>query len=154
MGRLENKVAIVTGAAGGIGSAISQAFAREGAAVICIDIDAQSLTVLGEALRAAGARASTLCADVAEEDTARAAVSRAASEFGRLDILVCNAVTDVPLAPVTRLSLADWRRTFSVNLDSAFLFSKHAIPAMAERDGGSIILIVSQLGRVARPLRP
>jgi NAD(P)-dependent dehydrogenase (short-subunit alcohol dehydrogenase family) len=154
MGRLENRVAIVTGAAGGIGSAISQAFAREGASVVGIDIDAHSLAVLGEALRAAGARASTLCADVAEEETARAAVSRAASEFGRLDILVCNAVADVPLAPVTRLSLADWRRTFSVNLDSAFLFSKHAIPAMAERDGGSIILIASQLGRVARPLRP
>ena len=155
MGRLENRVAIVTGAAGGIGSAISQAFAREGASVVGIDIDAHSLAVLGEALRAAGApRASTLCADVAEEETARAAVSRAASEFGRLDILVCNAVADVPLAPVTRLSLADWRRTFSVNLDSAFLFSKHAIPPMAERDGGSIILIASQLGRVARPLRP
>ena len=91
---------------------------------------------------------------MAEEDTAKAAVSQALTEFGGLDILVCNAVADVPLAPVTKISLADWRRTFAVNLDSAFLFSKHAIPGMAARGGGAIILIASQLGRVARPLRP
>jgi NAD(P)-dependent dehydrogenase (short-subunit alcohol dehydrogenase family) len=58
------------------------------------------------------------------------------------------------LAPVTALSLADWRRTMAVNLDSAFLFAKHAIPAMAAGGGGSIILVASQLGSVARPQRP
>jgi NAD(P)-dependent dehydrogenase (short-subunit alcohol dehydrogenase family) len=154
MGRLQNKVAIVSGAAGGIGSAISRAFAAEGASVLGVDTDAPSLEALGNAVRAAGRRASTLCADVADEDAARSAVARARNELGGIDILVCGAVADVPLAPVTKLSLADWRRTFAVNLDSAFLLSKHAIPAMVERGGGSIIFIASQLGRVARPLRP
>jgi NAD(P)-dependent dehydrogenase (short-subunit alcohol dehydrogenase family) len=154
MGRLRGKVAIVTGAAGGIGFAISLAFAAEGAAVVGVDIDENGLQATGEAVRATGGRAATLCADVAEEDTAQAAVSQALTEFGGLDILVCNAIADVPLAPVTKISLADWRRTFAVNLDSAFLFSKHAIPGMAARGGGAIILIASQLGRVARPLRP
>jgi NAD(P)-dependent dehydrogenase (short-subunit alcohol dehydrogenase family) len=152
--RLSGKVAIVTGAGGGIGSAISRAFASQGASVVGVDIDSRALEEMGQAVRAAGARASTLCADVAEEETAKTAVGRAVGEFGRLDILVSNAVTDVPLAPVTKLSLADWRRTMAVNLDSAFLFSKHAIPAMRAGGSGSIILIASQLGRVARPQRP
>jgi NAD(P)-dependent dehydrogenase (short-subunit alcohol dehydrogenase family) len=153
MGRLQNKVAIVSGAAGGIGSAISRAFAAEGASVLGVDTDAPSLEALGNVVRAAGGRASTLCAVVAEEDAARSAVTRACNELGGVDILVCGAIADVPLA-VTKLSLADWRRTFAVNLDSAFLLSKHTIPAMVERGGGSIIFIASQLGRVARPLRP
>jgi NAD(P)-dependent dehydrogenase (short-subunit alcohol dehydrogenase family) len=154
MGRLQDKVAIITGAAGGIGSAIGRAFASEGAAVLGIDIDQDALQAMGAAVRAGKGRAATLCADVADEDTAKTAVSRALGEFGGLDILVCNAVADTPLAPVTKISLADWRRTFAVNLDSAFLLSKHAIPAMAARGGGAIILTASQLGRVARPLRP
>jgi NAD(P)-dependent dehydrogenase (short-subunit alcohol dehydrogenase family) len=69
-------------------------------------------------------------------------------------VLVSNAVCDVPLGPVTGLTLADWRHTMAVNLDAAFLFCKHAIPAMEAGGGGSIILIASQLGRVARPGRP
>jgi NAD(P)-dependent dehydrogenase (short-subunit alcohol dehydrogenase family) len=154
MGRLQGKAAIVTGAGGGIGSAISRQFAAEGAALVGVDVDAGALDRMAASVRAAGGRVSTLCADVAEEATAQEAVARVLAEFGRLDVLVSNAVCDVPLAPLTRLSLADWRRTMAVNLDSAFLFSKHAIPAMDAGGGGSIILIASQLGRVARPGRP
>jgi NAD(P)-dependent dehydrogenase (short-subunit alcohol dehydrogenase family) len=152
MGRLQGKAAIVTGAGGGIGAAICRQFAAEGAAVIGVDIDAGALEQTAAAVRAAGGRVATLCADVAEEATAQDAVARAVAEFGRLDVLVSNAVYDLPLAPLTAISLADWRRTMAVNLDSAFLFSKHAIPAM--QAGGSIVLVASQLGRVARPGRP
>src|SRR5712691_3694995 len=152
MGRLQGKVAIVTGAGGGIGAAISRRFASEGAAVIGVDVDAGALELMAAAVRAAGGRVSALSADVAEEATAEAAVTHSLAEFGRLDVLVSNAVYDLPLGPLTGLSLADWRRTMAVNLDSAFLFSKHAIPAM--QGDGSIILIASQLGRVARPGRP
>ena len=145
MGRLQGKVAIVTGAGGGIGTAISQQFAREGAAVVGVDVDAGALGRMAAAVHAA---------DVADEATAVDAVARALAEFGRLDGLVSNAVHDVPLAPLTRLSLADWRRTMAVNLDAAFLLSKHAIPTMDAGGGGSIILVASQLGSVARPGRP
>jgi NAD(P)-dependent dehydrogenase (short-subunit alcohol dehydrogenase family) len=152
MGRLTGKVAIVTGAGGGIGSAICRQFAAEGAGLVGVDIDAGALGTMAAHARAAGGRVATLIADVAEEEAAEAAVRTARAEFGRLDVLVSNAVCDLPHAPLTDLSLADWRRTMAVNLDSAFLFSKHAIPAM--QGGGSIILIASQLGRVARPGRP
>jgi NAD(P)-dependent dehydrogenase (short-subunit alcohol dehydrogenase family) len=151
MRRLENKVAIVTGAGGGIGSAICRQFAAEGAAVFAIDIDPGTLDTMAASVHAAGGRVATLVADVAEEATAEAAVGTARTEFGRLDVLVANAVHDLPHGPLTGVSLADWRRTMAVNLDSAFLFSKHAIPAMPA--GGSIILIASQLARVARPGR-
>jgi NAD(P)-dependent dehydrogenase (short-subunit alcohol dehydrogenase family) len=152
--RLQGKVAIVTGAGGGIGAAICRRFAAEGAALIGVDVDAAALASMATSVRAAGARVETLVADVAEEATAEAAVACARREFGALDVLVSNAVCDVPLGPLTGLTLADWRRTMAVNLDGAFLFCKHAIPAMEAGGGGSIILIASQLGRVARAGRP
>jgi NAD(P)-dependent dehydrogenase (short-subunit alcohol dehydrogenase family) len=154
MARLQGKAAIVTGAGGGIGAAITRQFASEGASVVGVDVDADALDRVASTVRGPGGAVLTLCADVAEETSAKTAVERAMSEFGRLDVLVTTAVHDVPLAPVTALSLADWRRTMAVNLDSAFLFSKHAIPAMAAGGGGSVILVASQLGSVARPQRP
>ena len=154
MNRLEGKVAIVSGAGGGIGSAICRRFAAEGAAVVCVDINAQTVGATVTGLTESGARAAALTADVAEEATAQTAVGTAREQFGGLDILVNNAVFDIPLAPLTEISLDDWRRTMDVNLNSAFLMSKHAIPAMVARGGGSIIHIASQLGRTARPGRP
>jgi NAD(P)-dependent dehydrogenase (short-subunit alcohol dehydrogenase family) len=154
MGRLAGKVAIVTGAGGGIGAAICRQFADEGASVVCIDIDGAAVEKTAEAIGLAGGVAVRLVSDVASEDTAIEAVSLAKSQFGRLDVLVSNAVYDLPLAPLTEISYEDWRRTMAVNLDAAFLLSKHAIPAMAATGGGSVVLVASQLGRVARPGRP
>ena len=154
MNRLEGRVAIVSGAGGGIGSAICRRFAEEGAAVVCVDINAETVDATVTGLTDSGARALALAADVAEEATAESAVRAAREQFGGLDILVNNAVYDLPLAPLTEISLDDWRRTMDVNLNSAFLMSKHAIPAMDARGGGSIIHIASQLGRTARPGRP
>lgn len=154
MERLVGKVAIVSGAGGGIGSAICRRFAREGAAIVCVDINRETVEATATKLADDGARAVALEADVADESTAQNAVKTAREQFGGLDILVNNAVYDIPLAPVTDISLEDWRRTMDVNLTSAFLMSKHAIPAMVERGGGSIIHVASQLGRTARPGRP
>jgi NAD(P)-dependent dehydrogenase (short-subunit alcohol dehydrogenase family) len=154
MARLTGKAAIVTGAGGGIGGAICRRFAAEGAAVVCVDIDGRSVEATAQAIRSAGGRAAALVGDVALEATAETAVAMARGQFGRLDVLVSNAVYDLPLGPLTGITHADWRRTMEVNLDSAFLMSKHAIPAMAAAGGGSIILVASQLGRVARPGRP
>jgi NAD(P)-dependent dehydrogenase (short-subunit alcohol dehydrogenase family) len=153
MGRLHGKVAIVTGAGGGIGAAIVRRFVREEAAVLCVDIDARSLEALAESARSAAGRVVSVLADVADEAAAEVSVARAVGEFGRLDVLVSNAVHDLPLGPVTGISLAEWRRGMSVNLDAAFLFAKHAIPAMVASGGGSIILVASELARVAKPGR-
>src|SRR5262249_43786126 len=146
--RLQGKVAIVTGAGGGIGTAICQRFAAEGAALIGVDVDPAGLAPRGTSVRLPGAGVERLAADVAEEATAEAAVACARREFGGLHVLVSNAVCDVPLGPLTGLTLADWRRTMAVNLDGAFLFCKHAIPAMEAGGGGSSILIASQLRRL------
>ena len=153
MARLEGKVAIVTGAAGGIGEAVCRRFAEEGAAILCVDIDADSLNAVVADVSSRDGRALAHAGDVAEELTAQSAVAHARSEFGRIDVLVCSAVSDLPLGPLTEISHADWRRSMAVNLDSAFLFAKHAIPEISANGGGSIILIASELARVAKPGR-
>lgn len=154
MAQLENKIAIVTGAGGGIGRAICTRFAADGAAVVCVDIAEDRVEATAKAVRDVGGRAEAITADVAEESTAVDAVARARDALGGLDVIVCNAVYDLPLAPLTEIAHEDWQRTMDVNLNSAFLLSKHAIPAIAERGGGSVILVASQLGRTAKPGRP
>ncbi len=153
MMRLKEKTAIVTGAGGGIGGAICRRFAEEGAAVICVDIHSETAAGTAEAIQQAGGKAVALAADVADEQTAIDAVAMAGREFGGLDILVSNAIHDLAYVPVTEISLADWQRSVDVNLTSAFLLCKHAVPALARRGGGSIILVASQLGQVAKPGR-
>src|SRR4051812_45954908 len=100
--RLQGKVALVTGAGGGIGSAIVRQFVAEGAAVVAVDLSEQALEQLASA---ASSRIATIRGDVAEEPVAQQAVSQAGEKFGRLDVLVTNAVYDLPLAPLTEISL-------------------------------------------------
>jgi len=152
--RLRGKVAIVTGAGGGIGGAIAKAFAGEGASVVCNDINLKTLNRTVSGIQGAGGHAVALVADVALEQTAIDAVALAKTKFGGLSVLVNNAIFDLALAPLTDIALDDWQRTMDVNLNSAFLMSKHAIPVMATGGGGSIIHIASQLARAAKHGRP
>lgn len=154
MNRLGGKVAIVSGAGGGIGSAICHRLALEGASIICVDINENTLNETVHSINSNNGKSIALARDVSEEQTAEMAVQLATEKLGGLDILVNNAVYDLPLAPLTEISLEDWRRTMDVNLNSAFLMSKHCIPKMDEYGGGSIIHIASQLGKTARPGRP
>ena len=154
MNRLEGRVAVVSGAGGGIGSAICRRLAFEGASIVCVDINENTLNETVRSINSNDGKSIALARDVSEEKTAEMAVQLASEKFGGLDILVNNAVYDLPLAPLTEISLVDWRRTMDVNLNSAFLMSKHCIPKMDEYGGGSIIHIASQLGRTARPGRP
>src|SRR5262245_49517503 len=103
MGRLQGKAAIVTGAGGGIGGAITRLFASEGASVIGVDLDPAAMQAITSTLEGARGRVAMICADVAEESTAKAAVTRTLADYGRLDVLVTTAVYDLPLAPVTAL---------------------------------------------------
>jgi NAD(P)-dependent dehydrogenase (short-subunit alcohol dehydrogenase family) len=139
---LHGKAAIVTGAGGGIGSAIARAFGEAGAKVAGLDLDTGK--VAGDL---------AIACDVASETQTRDAVERAVKAFGGLHVLVnCAAMMD-PSATVTELDLAAWNRVFAVNVGGAFLMSRWAIPHMARAGGGSIIHIASQLGTVGTPGR-
>ena len=142
--KVKGKVCIVTGAAGGIGSAIARAFAKAGAKVACVDLDVKKVT--GEGFLA-------IACDVASESETKKAVEQAAQAFGALHVLVNGAAMKDPSATVVDLDLAAWNRVFAVNVAGAFLMSRWAIPHMARAGGGSIIHIASQLGTVGTPGR-
>lgn len=153
-GRLRGKRALVTGGGAGIGRAITLAFAREGASVLCADIDEAAARAVAEEARASGAGAESVRCDVADEASARAAVEAARERLGGLSVLVNNAANRDPSATVVELDPASWRRTLDINLTGAFLMAKYAIPLMAEGGGGSLINVASQLARVASPRSP
>lgn len=153
MGRLEGQVALISGAARGIGAAIATRFAGEGAGLVLVDISGEELRRLAEGLVAVGGAIVAVAGDVAEEETWRQAVSRAEERFGRLDILVNNAGA-AEHHSVTELSVALWRRTLDVCLTSAFLGAKYTIPVMQRQQSGAIINISSVNSLVATPGMP
>jgi NAD(P)-dependent dehydrogenase (short-subunit alcohol dehydrogenase family) len=145
---LDGKVALVSGAASGIGRAICLAFTSEGAAVACCDIDASGAEETARLAKGAGGRAIFLGCDVALEAETEAATAAAHEAFGRLDILVSGAAPHEPSGTVLEISLADWERVLAINLTGSFLLSRAALPRMIAGGSGSIIFIASQLGRV------
>ncbi|MGA8549659.1 MAG: SDR family NAD(P)-dependent oxidoreductase [Stellaceae bacterium] len=145
---LGGKAALVSGAAGGIGRAISLAFAEAGAAVACCDIDLAGTAETVRLVEAAGGQALALHCDVASESETRAAAKATHDAFGRLDILVSGAAPHDAAGTVLETSLADWQQVLAVNLTGSFLLCRAALPSMIASGGGSIILIASQLGRV------
>jgi NAD(P)-dependent dehydrogenase (short-subunit alcohol dehydrogenase family) len=151
--RLDGKVAIVTGAGGGIGRAISAAFAGAGAAVAACDLNAVSAQATADAATAAGGRAAAIACDVAAAESCRRAVEDAVARFGALHVLVNGAAMLDPDATVVECDPANWNRVIAVNLGGAFLMSKFAVPHIARAGGGSIIHIASQLGSVGAPRR-
>jgi NAD(P)-dependent dehydrogenase (short-subunit alcohol dehydrogenase family) len=149
--RLEGKVAVVTGAARGIGEAISRAFGKEGARVLVTDIDEAGAQRLASAI---GQEALGL--DVREEKDWRVAIDAVLAAHGRLDVLVNNAgVTgfEAGMRPhdPENADLEDWRAVHRTNLDGVFLGCKHAIRAMRPAKAGSIINISSRSGVVGIP---
>jgi NAD(P)-dependent dehydrogenase (short-subunit alcohol dehydrogenase family) len=151
MGRLEGRVAIVTGAGSGIGRATALALAREGAAVLVVDVDRTAAERVAEEARAAHGRAHAHAADVAEEPAVAAMVAAAVARFGGLDILHNNAAAtgwDVlgGDGEITGLDLGIWERSLAVNLRGPFLGCKHAIPEMLKRGRGAIVNTSSASG--------
>jgi NAD(P)-dependent dehydrogenase (short-subunit alcohol dehydrogenase family) len=142
MARVKNKVVMVTGAASGIGRATAELLAGEGATVIATDVNRQQ----GEALAAAlGGRHCFVVHDVAQEDQWQAIVADVLKRFGRLDGLVNNAGVSgpVPAADLEHETLETWRKINSINLEGVFLGCKHAVPAMRQSGGGSIVNVSS-----------
>ena len=138
--RHAGKVAVVTGAASGIGQAHALRLAAEGAAVIVADVQPGDAT-LGQ-IEASGGRAAAIRCDVADPDSVAAFGDRVEVAFGRCDILVNNAGL-IPAQSVEHITFAEWRRIMSVNLDGVFLMTQRFLPGMRERKWGRIVNMAS-----------
>ena len=152
---LQNKVAMVVGAANGIGRATALAFAAAGAAVACADVEEAGAKTIAAEIEDGGAHALPVHLDVTDGASCRAAVAATVERFGGLDVLLYGAADSDRTATVLEMDEAAWDRVIRINLTGAFLTVKAAIPAMIARGGGSVILIASQLGpgRVTRTRR-
>lgn len=149
MGRVNGKVALVTGGAKGIGEACSLLLAREGARLMVTDVDEAAGQAVVRQIRDAGGEAAFMAQDVTVEAEWQAVIAACVSQFGGLQVLVNNAGIAFG-KNVQETSLEDWRRMMAVNLDAVFLGTKHAIPVMTGHKG-SIINIASIEGIVADP---
>ena len=142
--RLQDKVALITGSAGGMGKAAAELFAREGASIIVSDVLADEGEETAQAIRDAGGKAIFVKADVSKEDEVKHMVARGLDAFGRIDVLYNNAgIMPTDDGGVTDLSEAVWDRIMDVNLKSAFFCTKHVVPHMIEQKKGSIVNVAS-----------
>lgn len=143
MRKLENKIAIVTGAASGMGKAISIAFAIEGCKVVATDINQEMLDLLAEEIRGNGGEVTTVIANVAKEQDVEHMIDTAIVTYGDLDILVNNAGIMDHFAPVGDLDNATWERVMSINVDGPFKAMRSAIKHFLPKKSGVIINIAS-----------
>jgi NAD(P)-dependent dehydrogenase (short-subunit alcohol dehydrogenase family) len=146
-GRLDGKVAIVTGAGSGIGAATARRFHEEGAKVVLADISGEQETLAKEL----GEGALAVQADVSKGESVRAMVSSTVDAFGRLDVLYNNAGIDGELHPLGEMPEEAWDQVQAINLRGVFLGIRYAIPEMLKTGGGSIINTASMAATVAFP---
>ncbi|MDH2444494.1 3-oxoacyl-ACP reductase FabG [Amnibacterium sp. CER49] len=147
-GLLDGRVALVTGAASGIGQGIAVAYAREGADVVVVDLAGErDAAATLDGIRAAGHEPLHVQADVSDAAAVQAMAAAALERFGRVDVLVNNAGI-FREALVESMTVEDWDRVIAVNLRSVFLCTRALLPQMLERSDGRIITIASQLGQI------
>jgi 3-oxoacyl-[acyl-carrier protein] reductase len=143
-GRLQGKVALVTGAGSGIGRASAERFAAEGAQVVAVDIRGAEVTAA--AIEAAGGEGLALSTDVSDESAVAAMAAAALERFGRVDVLMNNAGILDEFEPAAETSTETWNRVLGVNLSAQFFTSRALLPQMVERGDGAIINVASTAG--------
>ena len=144
---LEGKVAVVTGAARGIGRAIAERLARDGADVVVCDLQAEWLAETAGAIEALGRKALPVAVDVGDGESVAACIAETVKAFGRVDIMVNNAgITKDTL--LVRMSDADWDDVLRVNLKGTFLFTRAVAKHMMKQRGGAIVNIASVIGLI------
>lgn len=153
MTTLEGKVALITGAASGIGKAIAELYAKNGARVAIADINQQAADATAAAINAAGGKAMGVAMDVTDEAAVNAGTDKVVAAFGALDILVSNAGIQI-INPIESFSLADWKKMLAIHLDGGFLTTKAALKHMYKGDrGGTIIYMGSVHSHEASKLK-
>jgi NAD(P)-dependent dehydrogenase (short-subunit alcohol dehydrogenase family) len=151
MGRVQDRIALITGGAMGIGQACAITLAREGASVVVTDVlDAEGQAVVEE-INDNGGDARFIHQDVSQEEQWQSVVADILTAYNRLDILVNNAGIAIAAPSLTEMSLADFQRQNAINLDGVFLGMKHCVPVMAQAGGGSIINMSSVAGLKGSP---
>lgn len=152
MGQLQNKVAVVTGAASGIGKAIAERFAEEGAVVVIADLKLEAAELAVADLRSKGFTAMAVAMDVTGEEAVNTGIAAVLAELGKIDILVSNAGIQI-VHPIEDFPFADWKKLLAVHLDGAFLTTKACIKPMYAANAGSIIYIGSVHSKEASKLK-
>lgn len=144
---LEGKVALVTGGAAGLGRAIAESYAREGATVMVTDINAEGAAAVADAIKGSGGKADSARLDTTDPEQHVDVVTQIESKFGRLDIAANNAGITLPAVPTVDLSIDDWHKVRSVDLDGVFYGLKAQLPAMLRAGGGVIVSTSSIAGQ-------
>jgi len=151
-GRLEGKAAIVTGGGQGIGRAIAETFAREGAMVWIPDIRKENADAVAAGIRGKGGQAWGDLCDVTDEASVQAMMDRAVAKMGKLDILMNNAGIEL-LKSIEEITVADWDRVMAVNVRGIFLCCKYALPYFKKQGKGNIINMGSSAGYIGAPFQ-
>ena len=153
MASLDGKVALITGAASGIGKAIAELYAKNGAAVAIADINQQAADAAAAEIKAAGGKAIGIEMDVTSEDAVNAGTDKAAAAFGSLDILISNAGVQI-INPIDEFAFSDWKKMLAIHLDGGFLTTKAALKHMyKDNRGGTVIYMGSVHSHEASKLK-
>jgi NAD(P)-dependent dehydrogenase (short-subunit alcohol dehydrogenase family) len=143
MGKLENKIVLITGAGSGIGKAIAELFARQGATVIIVDVNQHAVADAVDAIVAEGHRAWGEFCDVGQAYEVKRLVAKLLAEFGVIDVLVNNAGIMDDFMPAAQVEVQQWHHVMNIDLHGAFYFCHEILPGMIERGKGSILNISS-----------